>query len=323
MAIKATKEFIFDLNAPTPSCHASTVLPLLDGTVLAAWFGGTAEGKDDVDIWTSRRSGGQWSAPVRISADDDKPHWNPVLFRLADGTVILFFKVSKKISTWKTYTVKSKDNGLTWSTPYELVPDDETGGRGPVKNKPIRISNGEILAPASTEKPVWLPFVDISGDECETWSKQPDFPSKKRAGNPVPMIQPTLWESAPGKIHALVRTSVRHAYRSDSDDYGRTWCRAYPTTIKNNNSGLDVTRLPDGTLVLISNPVAKNWGDRAPLTLMRSSDNGATWEEFLVLEKWKNHDDEYSYPAIVSVGMKLYITYTWQRKKVAYWEIEL
>lgn len=323
MAIEEIKEFVFDENAPTPSCHASTVLPLPDGTVLAAWFGGTAEGKDDVDIWTSRRSGGKWSEPVRVSADRNVPHWNPVLFRLADGTVILFFKVGKKVRVWKTYAVKSADNGLTWGEPYEIVPGDETDGRGPVKNKPIRISNGTILAPASTEDNGWLPFVDISEDECETWQKQPDFPSKKRKGQPVPMIQPTLWESEPGRIHALVRTSVRHAYRSDSDDYGRTWCRAYPTVIKNNNSGLDVTKLPDGTLVLVSNPVAKNWGDRAPLTLMKSKDNGVTWEELFVLEKRVNHDDEYSYPAIVSVGTKLYITYTWQRKKVAYQEIQL
>ena len=74
---------------------------------------------------------------------------------------------------------------------------------------------------------------------------------------------------------------------------------------------------------MVSNPVAKNWGDRAPLTLMKSKDNGVTWEELFVLEKRVNHDDEYSYPAIVSVGTKLYITYTWQRKKVAYQEIQL
>lgn len=323
MAGTSFKEFIFDANAPTPSCHASTVLPLPDGTVLAAWFGGTAEGKDDVDIWTSRRSGGRWCDPVRVSADRDTPHWNPVLFATADGTAILFFKVGKKIPHWKTYAVKSPDGSLNWGEPYELVPGDDTGGRGPVKNKPIRLSNGTVAAPASTETPLWLPFVDLSADACETWEKQQIFPSRKRLGLPVAMIQPTLWESEPGKVHALVRTSVRHAYRSDSDDYGKTWCKAYPTAIKNNNSGLDVTKLPDGTLVLISNPVAKNWGDRAPLTLMRSTDNGVTWEEFMVLEKRESHDDEYSYPAIVCVGTKLYITYTWQRKKIAYWEIEL
>ena len=56
---------------------------------------------------------------------------------------------------------------------------------------------------------------------------------------------------------------------------------------------------------------------------MRSKDNGETWEEFAVLEKRRDADDEFSYPAIVAVGMKLYITYTWHRKKVKYWEIEL
>jgi predicted neuraminidase len=45
MKIHARKEMIFDENKPTPACHASTVLPLPNGEVLAAWFGGTAEGR--------------------------------------------------------------------------------------------------------------------------------------------------------------------------------------------------------------------------------------------------------------------------------------
>mgnify|MGYP003015931509 len=49
------KEFIFE-NKPTESCHASTVLPLDDGRVVAAWFAGTKESADDVDILTSVRS---------------------------------------------------------------------------------------------------------------------------------------------------------------------------------------------------------------------------------------------------------------------------
>ena len=48
--MKYIKEFICD-PLPTPNCHASTVLPLGDGSVLAAWFGGTKESSADVDIW--------------------------------------------------------------------------------------------------------------------------------------------------------------------------------------------------------------------------------------------------------------------------------
>lgn len=323
MIISAKKEMIFDEVCPTPSCHASTVLPLENGEVLASWFGGEKEGKDDVDIWVARRTADGWLPAERISADLDMPHWNPVLFKTNDNTVWLFFKVGKKISIWQTYFCTSTDNGKTWSTPKELVPGDETGGRGPVKNKPIYLSDGTVLAPASSEQPDWLCFMDISKDNCKTWEKQQIIPAKKINGVPAKLIQPTVWESEPGKVHALLRSARGHLYRSDSDDYGVTWSRAYPTKLKNPNSGVDVTQLSDGTLILISNPASRNWGVRAPLTLMQSKDNGETWEEILVLEKRRDKDDEFSYPAIVAVGKKLYMTYTYQREKIAYWEVEI
>lgn len=89
------KEFIFE-NKPTESCHASTVLPLDDGRVVAAWFAGTKESADDVDILTSVRSESGWSEPVRVSADSNIPHWNPVLFRRADGKIMLFSKSARR-----------------------------------------------------------------------------------------------------------------------------------------------------------------------------------------------------------------------------------
>ena len=58
-----TKEFIYPPMVNTPSCHASTVLPLEDGSVVAAWFGGTTEGNNDVKIWVSRRENSVWSKP--------------------------------------------------------------------------------------------------------------------------------------------------------------------------------------------------------------------------------------------------------------------
>ena len=87
--ISEKKEMIFDKKI-TDSCHASTVLPLDDGTVIAAWFGGSSEKKNDVNIYTSVRTEEDgWSEPVVVSAAAEIAHWNPVLFQKEDGTVIL------------------------------------------------------------------------------------------------------------------------------------------------------------------------------------------------------------------------------------------
>ncbi len=325
------KEFICN-PLPTPNCHASTVLPLPDGTVIAAWFGGTEEGKSDVNIWYSRRDGNGWSKPCSISYTKSLPHWNPVLFLKENGDIVLFFKVGRQIYSWRTFFSILSDGGKTFSKPEELVKGDRSDGRGPVKNKCIRLSNGRILAPASYENNGWNCFVDISDDDGATWRKTPKIRTEqavpifnrqnKYTSNLIPMIQPTLWESAPGKVHMLTRTSVGRAYRSDSDDYGETWCEAYRTDLWNNNSGLDVVKTPNGDLYLISNPVEENWGERSPITLQKSTDNGATWETVLVLEEEKK-DSEFSYPAIEYMNGSLYLTYTYERLNVAFWKIDL
>jgi hypothetical protein len=54
-----TVEFVAD-PLPTPSAHASTVVELKDGSIVAAWFGGTAEGRPDVAIWGSKRTKDGW-----------------------------------------------------------------------------------------------------------------------------------------------------------------------------------------------------------------------------------------------------------------------
>lgn len=329
--MKIIKEFVCN-PLPTANCHASTVLPLPDGSVLSAWFGGTKEGTTDVDIWYSRRTENGWDKPKRISYNSRIPHWNPVLFLRQNGEVVLFFKVGRHIPSWRTFFCVSKDNGISFDKPRELVDGDRSGGRGPVKNKCIRLSDGRILAPASTENRGWNCFVDTSFDDGQTWHKGAKIKTEQTApilnsqnnytSNLIPMIQPTLWESSCGKVHMLTRTAVGKAYRSDSDDFGESWCRAYETNLLNNNSGLDVVKTPDGCLWLLSNPVGENWGERSPLTLQKSSDNGISWETVLVLEEEKI-DSEFSYPAIEYFNGALYIAYTYERLNVAFIKIEL
>jgi predicted neuraminidase len=73
--------FVFDADPRFSSCHAATIAEAAGGRLLAAWFGGSQEGADDVGIWLSRRElGAGWSVPECLAAEPGLPHWNPVLF---------------------------------------------------------------------------------------------------------------------------------------------------------------------------------------------------------------------------------------------------
>lgn len=317
--VSAEKEWIFTEKI-TDSCHASTVLPLNDGSVIAAWFGGSSEQKNDVKIYTSVRTEEDgWSDPIVVSAADNVAHWNPVLFQKEDGTVVLYFKVGKTTEYWQTYYVTSTD-GRSWSTPRELVPGDNSGGRGPVKNKPIRLKDGTVLAPASTEiDDKYRCFVDISNDDGETWTKTAEIDSKYCTWFKVPMIQPTLWQSADGSVHMFTRTKVGKIYRSDSYDNGKTWCRAYATKLPNNNSGIDLDTDDQGRIFLAYNNIGIP-GIRTPLVLSVSTDDGKTFTKIKTFEKGLA---EYSYPAVVVKGDTIHITYTYERDYIAYWQIKI
>jgi predicted neuraminidase len=310
-------EHIVEEARPFRQCHASTLVALGPGEFLAAWFAGSREGRPDVAVWGATRRGGRWSAPRLLAKVADCAHWNPVLFRAPAGEVHLFFKVGETIPAWETWRQISRDDGETWGEPEPLVTGGR-GGRGPVKNKPIVLSDGAWLAPASIEgEGRWDAFVDRSEDDGRTWIASDLIPLHRASHAGLGVIQPTLWESAPGQVHMLLRSTSGRVCRSDSADGGRTWSAVYPTALPNNNSGLDLARLPSGALALAYNPVAGDWAARTPLSISLSLDNGATWPRRLDLE---TEAGEYSYPAIIATGADgLAVTYTWRRERVAFW----
>lgn len=118
----------------------------------------------------------------------------------------------------------------------------------------------------------------------------------------------------------LLRSTEGVIFRSDSIDGGQTWSLAYPTTLPNNNSGIDLVCLNSGLLALVYNPVQGYATDtiRTPLVVSFSKDNGESWGNEIVLE---DNPGEYSYPAIVCMGNDLFITYTWKRERIAFWQI--
>ncbi len=327
---KGRVDHVFGDDRAFAQCHASTVVQTADGALLCAWFGGTEEKNPDVSVWISRFDGTSWSKPEKTAKVNDTAHWNPVLFRGAGDAIYLFFKVGIDEVHWSTYWTQSNDNGATWSAPVALVPGD-VGGRGPVKNKAIVLSDGTWLAPASLEfkkrgREFWYSFAEWSTDKGKTWERSLDFavPHKKgRKFRGPGAIQPTFWESKPGQVHALLRTGAGTVWRTDSEDGGRTWAPIYVTDLPNNNSGLDALRLEDGRVLLVYNPVGENWGARTPLDLAVSEDNGTTWKTIAHLEDDPDQDSEYSYPAIVRTKDGVAVCYTWNRERIRCWQIPM
>jgi len=338
--LNSTREEIFGEDREFDSPHAPTVLELKDGNALVAWFGGRFEKDPDTAIWTARRIDGVWQKPKKTVDVMNIAAWNPVLFRLNDDRIVLYYKIGAEIQKWYTEYVISEDEGATWSEPKELVKGD-IGGRGPVKNKPIYLSdNKTILAPASLEGDCWNSFADISEDNGKTWEMSELIPLRRINPNERRIrdrgynkhfcfgrgiIQPTFWEDKDGVVNALFRSTSSRIFRSESHDKGRTWTLAYDTGLPNNNSGIDVVKMNDGTLVLAYNPreniPAMTKGSRTPIILSYSEDNGITWHDLCVLE---DEDGAFAYPSIVCTDdNELMVVYSANREKIIFWSIKV
>ncbi len=262
-------EFIFEQDRYFDECHAATVLQLPNGNFLAAWFAGTREGAPDVAIWLATRDKNlqRWSEPRIVADVDNLPHWNPVLF-YDNGTVYLFYRTGYTIPNWQSWVIESNDGGQTFSNP-EPLPD---GFLGPIKNKPILMSDGNWLCPSSRESAnEWFCVMEIFSPRHNLWTKSEPIKVKTL---PKGIIQPTVWESIPGNIHALMRSTDGWIYRADSSDYGRTFSEPYRTDLPNPNSGIDCVRLADGRVVLVYNPVSltpiSGLNSRSPPTISTS-----------------------------------------------------
>jgi predicted neuraminidase len=331
---------IFEPNPAAPSCHAATIVEAAPGVFLAAWFAGTYEGHPDVAIWLARCEGGAWNDPVKIADEPDVPHWNPLLFRDKKDTLWLFYKIGLSVPTWTGVYRKFRDGGKSWSA-LVMLP---AGLIGPAKNKPITLSNGDILCGTSNETwRSWACWVEASSDGGQSWTRHGPIVApgagKYEAGQEkvvsavwdeasgkllLPqhfsgVIQPTLWEYPPGRVKMLMRSTqqVGCVCASLSDDYGRTWSPAERVPIPNSNSGLDAVRLQDGRIVLVCNPVREG---RTPLSVLVSEDNGATWPRRIDLETLPG---EYSYPSVIQAeDGRVHVVATHQRVQIFHYVLE-
>ena len=351
-------EFPYEM-ATFPSCHASTIVERRNGDLVCAYFGGTYERDPDVCIWVSIKKKGEkeWSDPIlaadgvfelgspqalmagisekttdasagpcKSKGNKRKSCWNPVLFEMPDGELLLFYKIGFQVSDWTGWLVRSRDGGRTWSD-HDPLPE---GFLGPIKNKPILLGD-KLLCGSSTEINGWRFHVEILDTKTGEWKYVGPIESTvavktdDNQPHPIDCIQPSFLKLKDGRLQVLMRTHNAKLATSFSSDNGETWTPVTLSEIGNNQSGTDAVTLRDGRHVLIYNNFEtlpnKTKGPRTPLSLA-ISDDGEHWQHLLTLED--SPVGEYSYPAIIQgKDGTLHCVYTWQRERIAYKQVDL
>ncbi len=302
-----------------PACHASTIALSSSGLVVS-FFAGTREGDADVGIWVSIRRDSGWTVPTEVangvvSPTQRHPCWNPVLFQVPNGPLLLFYKVGPTCSAWWGMLTTSDDGGQTWSKP-ERLPENVLG---PIKNKPVQLADGSLLCPSSDESAGWHVRLERTSDLGRTW----ETVGPLNDADLIDAIQPTILCHAGGWLQLLCRTKQGFIGACWSDDGGITWDPMRLTELPNPNSGIDAVVLRDGRALLVYNHSGKRageWGGpRSPLNLATSPD-GRRWQSAVVLE---SEPGEYSYPAMIQTpDGRVHVTYTWNRTNVRHCALE-
>ena len=362
-------EFLYE-KAPFRECHAATVAETPKGDLVATFFGGTKERNPDVCIWVCRKPKGsdKWTEPqlvadgkysaVTKSAFHEtdsvtrKACWNPVIFQVPKGDLLLFYKIGLNVKDWTGFVTRSKDGGKTWQTPQALP----EGFLGPIKNKPVMVGD-KIYCPSSTENKGWRLHFEVTDKKLTKWQKigpleaelslptavrKSPVTTKDALGNnkndqeageaiktakpqPILAIQPSIMFLKDGRLKVLARTRNANLATAESRDKGKTWSKVTLSDLPNNNSGTDAVTLKDGRQMLIYNDFSTidgtPKGPRTPLSLA-ISDDGEHWRKLMDLET--SPVSQYSYPSIIqgSDG-KVYCIYTWRRRRIKFVEIDL
>ena len=211
------------------------------------------------------------------------------------------------VTDWSipVYTIRSTDDGVTWSEPLAIQRDWVGCLRGMVTTKVGRV----VLATMGLTPWHHIIKVYISDDRGEHWIRTSviDMPECHNNDHDGAM-EPKILQRKDGSLYMLIRTTKGTFYSSVSNNGGVTWSQPASTGIENNNSFGELEVLSDGSWILLwnrdpalpafdyhpdpnadPNPWAVednsySWiKPRNVLSCAISSDEGKTWSEPVVL----------------------------------------
>lgn len=251
------------LPSPMVQNHAAFLHLLDDGALVCAWFGGTLEGKSDISIFASvlPKEGTAWGPPQRLSFDPLHSEQNPVLFTAPDGRLWLFH-TSQPLGNQDECRIRMAQVRRDAGDPLNLSAKEGRYlelPRGCFVRAPLVVrGDGAWLLPIfrCVQRPgqKWngshdTAAIGVSEDGGRTWRLEEVGQSTGCVHmSPVPI----------GQEHYAAffrRRQADFVFRTQSADAGRSWSVPQATDVPNNNSSIAVTRLRDGRVAMICNPV--------------------------------------------------------------------
>ncbi|MET3848114.1 sialidase family protein [Paenibacillus sp. OAE614] len=317
-----------------PDSHSANLLELDNGgDLLCVWFSGSGEGNPDTNVLLSRlpAGGNRWEEPIEVASDPERSEQNPLVFQAPDGRIWLMHTSTEPHNqrTSRVVVRISDDRGYTWGNPYILHEGPGLFLRHPI----LAMSNGEWLLPCYYCKAGGhYSVVLISSDQGATWQEYEIDGSLHR-------VQMSVVERLDGTLFAVYRSrEADRIYSTVSSDFGRTWSPAARTTLPNNNSSVQMTKLSNGHLALIFNDstmerdqcrFVQSKGEwrkkplRTPLTVAVSEDGGATWPHVKNIQvsdlEYRESQIGYSYPSIIQTkDGSIHAAYSYLRKAIKY-----
>lgn len=319
---RKVRELVLGDGSPFEAVGASTLLELEDSETIVAWSG-QVTGESSAAIWMARRGEEAWGPPEKIIQEGKALHRDPALLRDQEGAVHLCYVVEDMPQNPRLRVVASHDLGRTWGQPRTLAIGEQPATSA--CSRVLVLLNGDWIAPLIDASEGHLAaFAHISEDCGEKWTKGKSVRLRDEyLGGEAPH-PPLPWESGPGNLHMLVRSTAGKAFRCDSRDSGRTWSPGEPVELPELADGMDLAAMGDGELALmhgIRQDNGKSGATRMAVSL--SEDDGNTWPIGLTLEDADLRiAGSISDPAVVRSPEGISATYT-KGRNIVFWRLSV
>ena len=253
----------------------------------------------------SADGGKSWGQEERVIVENegDMNVMSVSLLRLQNGKIALFYLKKNSRTDCIPYMRISEDEAETWSDPIPCI----TGRKGYFvlnNDRVIQLRNGRLLMPVAlhaipgadwrNKADLYCFYSDDNGNSWKAGGQVPDTTS-------VVTQEPGVIEMKGGRIMMYIRASGGFQHLSFSGDQGETWSPVQSSQIVSPLSPATIEKIPEtGDWILVWNnndgSVAETKGERTPLTVAVSDDEGKTWNKVKNIET--DPDGWYCYTAI-------------------------